>query len=617
MNKIIFSSLLAGCLTLSLPSSASAASLLSPNDFIISIDTDPFGSFSAYPEQESPAQAGDGIVETKYLNFGKTNTGFIVEPFVGSTTIQSMLLTTANDFPERDPASWKIFGTNDPITSVDNGTGDAENWSLIAEGDVMLPEARDTAHTPISFSNSTAYSAYRVLFPTVKDAPNANSMQIAEVGLFESSDATGSSVWDDFDFPLAFQLPSPTGTYNGGEGPASLLDGTGGTGMSTSASPAAESADKIVDGSVAKYLNFGKENSGFIAISSDGPKQLQSFKFFTANDFEGRDPASFEVYGTNDFVVSGEHSLGTAENWTLIDSGSLAFPPDRDSFTPVTTITNPNAYNAYKMIFPTLKDTAGENVDSMQIGEAFFFEDTIGAGINDFLDPTDTLFAIDEDEVTGLDTKFLNLGGENGGFIVTPAIGSSTIDSFQVSTANDFPERDPATWELWGSNEAIASEDTERGDGENWTLIDSGTFTDLQVPMDRLTVGEVITVSNSTEYASYRMIFPTIRDNTEQDQVQLSGVEFFGDAAGGTPGDYDNDGDVDGDDFLEWQRGNSPNSGSPADLAAWQAAYDGGGALASGSAVPEPTTLVLVAFSTLGLVAGTRRRDLGGSISRR
>jgi hypothetical protein len=55
-------------------------------------------------------------------------------------------------------------------------------------------------------------------------------------------------------------------------------------------------------------------------------------------------------------------------------------------------------------------------------------------------------------------------------------------------------------------------------------------------------------------------------------------------------GDFDNDGDVDGRDFLAWQRGESPNGvGSISDLTAWQANY-GSPALSAATArmVPEP-----------------------------
>ena len=78
-------------------------------------------------------------------------------------------------------------------------------------------------------------------------------------------------------------------------------------------------------------------------------------------------------------------------------------------------------------------------------------------------------------------------------------------------------------------------------------------------------------------------------------------------------GDFDLDGDVDGRDFLLWQRGGSPNPFSAADLADWQANY-GVGPLVSAlhifpaaeatSPVPEPGSLFL---SVIGLAVLFRR----------
>jgi hypothetical protein len=56
------------------------------------------------------------------------------------------------------------------------------------------------------------------------------------------------------------------------------------------------------------------------------------------------------------------------------------------------------------------------------------------------------------------------------------------------------------------------------------------------------------------------------------------------------PGDFDNDGDVDGRDFLVWQR--NPSIG---DLADWQANYGVGTLSAASTAVPEPTSAMLTA----------------------
>ena len=71
------------------------------------------------------------------------------------------------------------------------------------------------------------------------------------------------------------------------------------------------------------------------------------------------------------------------------------------------------------------------------------------------------------------------------------------------------------------------------------------------------------------------------------------------------PGDFDLDGDVDGGDFLVWQRGGSPNPISAADLALWKANY--ATAVAAGGAVPEPGTLGL-ALAVVGMGAGCMRR---------
>ena len=74
----------------------------------------------------------------------------------------------------------------------------------------------------------------------------------------------------------------------------------------------------------------------------------------------------------------------------------------------------------------------------------------------------------------------------------------------------------------------------------------------------------------------------------------------------GIAGDYDNDGDVDGRDFLVWQRGGSPNGTTAGDLQDWQNNYGTGSPLAAIGAVPEPTSLVLLCATALPLF-GRRR----------
>ncbi len=75
----------------------------------------------------------------------------------------------------------------------------------------------------------------------------------------------------------------------------------------------------------------------------------------------------------------------------------------------------------------------------------------------------------------------------------------------------------------------------------------------------------------------------------------------------GLAGDFDGDGDVDGNDFLVWQTGGSPNGATAGDLGVWQ---DNFGAVASVSAtatVPEPSTLFLLSCGAIGMAVMRRR----------
>ncbi|TWU28637.1 hypothetical protein [Bythopirellula polymerisocia] len=71
------------------------------------------------------------------------------------------------------------------------------------------------------------------------------------------------------------------------------------------------------------------------------------------------------------------------------------------------------------------------------------------------------------------------------------------------------------------------------------------------------------------------------------------------------PGDFDHDGDVDGADFLAWQR----NDGTPTGLAAWQSNYGTPTPLAASSAaIPEPSTILQLLLATILLTKRSYRK---------
>ena len=79
------------------------------------------------------------------------------------------------------------------------------------------------------------------------------------------------------------------------------------------------------------------------------------------------------------------------------------------------------------------------------------------------------------------------------------------------------------------------------------------------------------------------------------DNFQITG-------APGVDGDFDGDTDVDGADFLEWQRDSSNLS-----LTDWQNGYGTGSGTATLGAVPEPSTLILLAAASCAGLFSRRR----------
>jgi len=205
---------------------------------------------------ESPAEAIDDDPATKYLNLDKEGSGFVVAPSVGATMLTAIALTTANDSPERDPASVTIAGSNDGVHWVPITTALATSLpdDRFAEGEFVF-----TAETP------GAYERYRVIFPTLKDGASANSMQIAEVRL------VGQCAPLDPDAPLA---EDRFAAYAAGHLPGKDTRGTGfAPGGTWSGDSADESSVSAGGGLVYPHL---ARSGGKVTTTGDGGSGTQA-----------------------------------------------------------------------------------------------------------------------------------------------------------------------------------------------------------------------------------------------------------------------------------------------------------------------------------------------------
>ena len=72
-----------------------------------------------------------------------------------------LVTRTNDDIWQWDPKTWEVLGSNaaDPWTS--------NTWTKLGSGNTGLANGRGAASV-VTFTNTTAYTHYKVVFPTVK-----------------------------------------------------------------------------------------------------------------------------------------------------------------------------------------------------------------------------------------------------------------------------------------------------------------------------------------------------------------------------------------------------------------------------------------------------------------
>ena len=198
--------------------------------------------------------------------------------------------------------------------------------------------------------------------------------------------------------------------------------------------PGAETVENVINDVTQKYLNFLDIGSGFVVTPSVGPTVVTGLRLYTANDAVERDPASYVLEG------------GSADgSFTLISEGDLDLPEERNAGGDIAiddtlvfqelSFANDEAYDSYRLTFPTLRDADAAN--SMQIAEVEFVGTASDAGSND---PT----AVGDFDSSGMVDflDFLTLAnnfGQPGSGANGDADGSGTVDFLDFLTlANNF-----------------------------------------------------------------------------------------------------------------------------------------------------------------------------------
>jgi len=136
--------------------------------------------------------------------------------------------------------------------------------------------------------------------------------------------------------------------------------------------------------------------------------------------------------------------------------------------------------------------------------------------------------------------KHLNFGITNTGVLITPALGSTIVQSMTLWTANDSPARDPASYALYGTNSTISGGAVfDTFAITDFTLIQSGGLAlpaarngaaDASIGSAPFSVGnrETVSITNTAAYTSYLLIFPTVKDGGAANSMQIAEVAFEG-----------------------------------------------------------------------------------------
>ena len=439
------------------PTPPATPSALPRPTVITAVDLD---GFSSSPSWEQVENAFDNTVSTKYLNSGGPNAGLQFSYEV-PTQITTFVITTANDVPDRDPATYQIYGFQ------------GGSWQLLTAGGLQLPAARYTDSAPVVLPSLPALTQFRVIFPTLKGS--GTMMQIAELKLYGSQSST----------PAPSPAPAPLPVITLGVSPASVAeDGLANltytftrTGSTTSPLSVAYS----VGGTAAlgtDYTGIGG-TPGTITFAAGSSTSTVTVDPTADTTVEADETVALTlVAGTSYTVGTSGGVVGTISNDDTSPPPPTT-PPTTPSPTPPAT---PSALPRPTVITAVDLDGFSSSPSWEQVENAF--DNTVG-------------------------TKYLNSGGPNAGAEFSYEVPTQ-ITSFVITTANDVPERDPATYQIYGFQ------------GGTWQLLTSGA---LQLTA-RLTDSAAVVLPSLPALTQFRVIFPTLKGSGTM--MQIAELKLFG-----------------------------------------------------------------------------------------
>ena len=193
-----------------------------------------------------------------------------------------------------------------------------------------------------------------------------------------------------------------------------------------------------------------------------------------------------------------------------------------------------------------------------------------------------------------------------------------TIDSYEISSFSS--SLDPAGWNSLQDQDYEGNGNGNIGSGNGWEEaggVDSGQLIESYLLSDTtIANGASISLGNGFDFnklgAQGDLTFGFHETGTNT--FLTTGTVEYSSEIPVLDADFDDDNDVDGQDFLAWQQGfgtsgatnaqgdaNGDGNVNAQDLTAWQALYGASAATSAVTTVPEPSTVSLFGLALLGL----------------
>jgi hypothetical protein len=467
-------------------------------------------------------------------NHGRNGTTGVSFTYDVPYRLTSFIVTSAHDNPQYDPTAYRLEGSND-----------GSSWQILSSGALSLPQARQTDSAPVTLPELSLFTQYRLIFTAVR--VQDWFVQIAELKLFGTQSSSPAPTPAP---PAPAPAPVPPAPAPPTPAPPSstpyLLPAPLNSGFVNGLVDSGWQVGNAFDNnrSSTHRNNHGRNGTTGVSFTYDVPYRLTSFIVTSAHDNPQYDPTAYRLEGSND-----------GSSWQILSSGALSLPQARQTDSAPVTLPELSLFTQYRLIFTAVRVQDW----FVQIAELKLFGTQSSSPAPTPAPPAPApapvppapapptpapepvppkpapappgllpspsrTTAVDLDGFTASPvfeqvenafdndplTKYLNIGGSRSGVEFSYST-ATRLTGFRITTANDMPGRDPASYQIYGQRNG------------SWDLLISGG---LQLPTARHTEAPLVSMDGLSAFNSYRLVFPTLR--ADGNMMQIADLKLYG-----------------------------------------------------------------------------------------